>query len=105
MITFSPPGRASRKDLLVVQDSGPVTAADPVRVLREQGFRVVQQAPDHWVLTRGTPLPELHFYSRDELARFAGDRARFYRPRASRHWSDSPFQVVDITQPDMENVG
>lgn len=69
---------ATRQDLLLVGQDTVTGPADPETTLRGMGFRLQQKHPGHWVLTTAGPLPELHFYSRKELGRFATDRAPNY---------------------------
>lgn len=47
------------------------------------GLSVRQREPGHWLVTRCTALPELHFYSELELAQFATDKASHYACRST----------------------
>lgn len=49
--------------------------------LQDLGFSVDQRDQDHWVVTHQSPLPELHFYSKRELAQFASHKAQHYAKR------------------------
>lgn len=70
--------RASRHDLLLVQQETPVVPSDPETALVCMGFRVDRRPSDHWIVTGTRRLPQLHFYSKAELARFLMDRAERY---------------------------
>lgn len=80
------PLKNSRKDLLGLDaEPYPLRLATgfgtTVQWLTDLGFRIEQRRPDHWILTHSRPLPQLHFYSDDELDRFASARAPAYAKR------------------------
>lgn len=49
--------------------------------LKDLGFSINQQDQRHWVVTHQAPLPEMHFYSEQELAQFASHKAQHYAKR------------------------
>lgn len=75
---------ASRKDLLGVCTVTRAIGVSPQWVrsrLRALGFRIRKAAPGHWLVTREDSPLMLHFYSHQELARFAIHRAERYSHR------------------------
>lgn len=85
--THLAPPPATRKDLLGLQAcAAPLLKGMDVtrQWLADLGFSMSEPAPDHWVLTHSTPLPELHFYTAHELELFARHRAHQYARRSFR---------------------
>ncbi|KAA1171266.1 hypothetical protein FWJ25_16720 [Marinobacter salinexigens] len=79
--THLKPPVSTRKDLLAVGLS--ITAVNKgtgasQSWLRDLGFVITEKAEDHWILTHTSALPELHFYSEQELEQFARHRAHHY---------------------------
>lgn len=66
-------------DLLQVQSGPGIVPSHPEAMLERMGFRVSLRKEDHWIVTGVDPLPELHFYSRLELGRFALNQAEHYQ--------------------------
>ena len=71
--------RDQRKSGTLVQSGPIVVPANPEVMLDRMGFRVARRAENHWVITGIDPLPELHFYTRLEVGRFALNQATHYQ--------------------------
>ncbi|MGM0769007.1 MAG: hypothetical protein ACQEV6_13370 [Pseudomonadota bacterium] len=87
--TIEPTKRSCRKDLLGLASRPEHPALltgcrATTQWLTDLGFRIDHRCPGHWVLTHSHPLPQLHFYSEEELARFASGRAQAYAKRILR---------------------
>jgi hypothetical protein len=75
--TTIPPIRRNRKDVLGLADTCGVqlpTLSQTLRKLSQAGFRVSRATPEHWIIRKGTPLPEFHCYSEQELHQFTAHR-------------------------------
>ncbi|EMP57049.1 hypothetical protein MSNKSG1_02459 [Marinobacter santoriniensis NKSG1] len=78
----------NRKDALALSEpTGPAGMkgqATTRQQLADLGLAVTQAEPDHWIVTVGNPLPEIHLYGAAELERFASCKARHYAKRAPK---------------------
>ncbi|NWO08415.1 MAG: hypothetical protein HLX50_22690 [Alteromonadaceae bacterium] len=75
--TTSPAVRRNRKDVLGLADTCGVQHPSLSRTLQKlsrAGFHVSRATPEHWIIRRGTPLPEYHCYSEQELHQFTANR-------------------------------
>lgn len=76
---------ATRNNLFGLQSNVPSLYGEGLNVnrqwLEELGFFVSQTDREHWVVTHHNVLPELHFYSKRELAQFASYKAHHYAKR------------------------
>ncbi|MBK1872674.1 MULTISPECIES: hypothetical protein [unclassified Marinobacter] len=73
---------ATRSNLFGLNPSAPALYGEDLNTnrqwLEDLGFSIRQSGQKHWVVTHTNPLPELHFYSENELAQFASYKGHHY---------------------------